>query len=250
MELNNCDFTCDDYYCISLGGNNMDNKNFYENEYMPKMHQIGRITGFAGVAVAFLPAIILAVVYGIVPKPAALLTAFIAGASSFGVLWFVEPISYFSVLGPIGTYMAFLSGNISNMRVPCASMAQVAADVEPGSEKGSIIATIGMAVSIIINISVLTIGVILGSSILAKLPASVKDALNYLLPALFGALLVQFGMNKKVHAVGILVFAFLINVALNVGVFSWLPGASNYLGILTSVFLSIIVAIMTYGKSK
>lgn len=250
MELNDCHFTSHDYYCISLGGENMDNKNFYENEYMPSMHRIGRITGFAGVAVAFLPAVILAVVYGIVPKPTALLTAFIAGASSFGVLWFVEPISYFSVLGPIGTYMAFLSGNISNMRVPCASMAQVAADVEPGSEKGSIIATIGMAVSIIINISVLTIGVILGSSILAKLPVSVKDALNYLLPALFGALLVQFGMNKKVHAVGILVFAFLINVALNVGVFSWLPGASNYLGILTSVFLSIVVAIMTYGKSK
>ena len=62
--------------------------------------------------------------------------------------------------------MAFLSGNISNMRIPCASMAQVAADVEPGTEKGSVIATIGMAVSIMINTSVLTVGAILGTSVL------------------------------------------------------------------------------------
>ena len=227
-----------------------ENKDFFEKEYMPKMNKIGKITSALGVIVAFLPALVLAVVYGILPKPAALLTAFIAGASSFGVLWFVEPISYFTVLGPVGTYMAFLSGNISNMRVPCASMAQVSAEVDPGSEQGSIIATLGMAVSIVINVSVLTIGVIAGSSILSMLPASVTAALNYLLPALFGALLVQFGMSKKLHSLGILLFAFLINVGLNFGVFSWLPGASNYLGILTSVFLSIAVMIVTYDKAK
>ncbi len=226
----------------------MNNKDFFEKEYMPKMNRIGKITGALGVVLAFLPALTLAVVYGIIPKPAALLTAFIAGASSFGVLWFVEPISYFSVLGPIGTYMAFLSGNISNMRVPCASMAQAAADVEPGTEKGSVIATLGMAMSIIINTSVLTIGVILGSSILAMLPETITSALNYLLPALFGALLVQFGIKMKSHTVGILIFAILINVGLNLGVFNWLPGASNYLGILTSVFLSIIVAVITFKK--
>ena len=228
----------------------MENKDFFEGEYMPKMNKIGKITGAVGVIIAFLPALILAIFYGILPKPAALATAFVAGASSFAVLWFVEPISYFPVLGPIGTYMAFLSGNISNMRVPCASMAQVSADVEPGTEKGSIMATLGMAVSIIINVSVLTVGVILGSSVLSLLPASVKDALNYLLPALFGALLVQFGMKMKSHAAVILVWAILINVALNCGIFSWLPGASNYLGILTSVFLSIIVAILTYNKAN
>lgn len=226
----------------------MENKNFFDKEYMPEMNKIGKLTGALGVVIAFLPALVLAVVYGIVPKPAALVTAFIAGASSFGVLWFVEPISYFSVLGPVGTYMAFLSGNISNMRVPCASMAQVSAEVEPGTEKGSVIATLGMAVSIVINISVLTIGVILGSSILSMLPASVTAALNYLLPALFGALLVQFGMNEKLHSIIILVFAFVINVALNMGVFAWLPGANNYLGILTSVFLSIAVMILTYNN--
>ena len=226
------------------------NSDFYKDEYMPKINRIGKLTGYLGVLVAFTPALVLAVVYGIVPKPAALLTAFISGTSAFGVLWFVEPISYLPVVGPAGTYMAFLSGNISNMRIPCASMAQVAAEVEPGTEKGSIIATLGMAVSIIINVSVLTIGAILGSSVLAMLPDSVKAALNYLLPALFGALFVQFGMKMIKHSVIMVVIAFALYFAIGMGVFNWLPGASNWLGTLGCVFISIAVGITTLSNAK
>ena len=222
--------------------------NYFENEYLPKMHRIGTITNILGVVSSFAPAAVLAVVYGLLPDWGALLTAFIAALSAFGFLWFVEPISYFTVVGPIGTYMAFLSGNISNMRVPCASMAQISAGVEPGTNEGSIIATIGMAVSIIINVSVLTIGVILGSSVLAMLPASVTEALNYLLPALFGALLMQFGLKQKSLGVTMLVFSVLMCIAINAGVFSWLPGASNYLGTLSSVFVAI--AITLYQAKK
>lgn len=212
------------------------------------MHRIGIITGILGAILAFAPAAVLAIVYNLLPPPAALLTASISAVSAFGLLWIVEPISYFSVLGPIGTYMAFLSGNISNMRVPCASMAQLAAEVEPGTEKGSIIATIGMAVSVIINISVLTIGVIAGSRILAMLPPQVTQALNYLLPALFGALLMQFGLRAKGLATTVLVWAILMNIALNAGIFKWLPGSSNYLGILTSVFLAIGITLVKNKK--
>ena len=144
--------------------------------------------------------------------------------------------------------MAFLSGNISNMRVPCASMAQIAAGVEPGTEKGSVISILGMATSIVINVSVLTIGVILGSSVLAKMPAGVIEALNYLLPALFGALLMQFGIRKVGFASGILIFSILIYVAIKAGIFAWLPGAANYLGTLASVFVAIGVTLATYKK--
>ena len=88
----------------------MEKKDFYEGEYMPQMHKIGKLTGLLGAVLSFLPALVLAVVYGLLPKPAALATAFISAASAFGFLWVVEPISYFTVLGPVGTYMAFLSG--------------------------------------------------------------------------------------------------------------------------------------------
>ena len=75
-------------------------KDFYEGEYMPQMHKIGKLTGLLGAVLSFLPALVLAVVYGLLPKPAALATAFISAASAFGFLWVVEPISYFTVLGP------------------------------------------------------------------------------------------------------------------------------------------------------
>ena len=230
-----------------LGGK-MGNNNYYENEYMPRMHKIGIITNILGVIASFLPAIALAVVYGLLPPAGALVTAFISAVTAFGFLWAIEPISHFSVLGPIGTYMAFISGNISNMRVPCAGMARIAAEVEPVTEKESIISVLGMAVSIVINISVLTIGVILGSSILSRVSPKVTEALNYLLPSLFGALFVQFGMRSKSLASGILVFSVMINIALKAGVFKWLPGANNYLAVLTSVFLAIAVTLSTYKK--
>ena len=224
-------------------------ENFYSLEYLPKMHRIGKIIGVLAVLASFMPALTLGVVYGLWPDMAALGTAAVSAIASFGVLWFVEPLSYYPVVGPVGTYMAFVSGNISNMRIPCASMAQVAAEVEPGSDKGSIIATIGMGVSIVINTLVLTIGVIAGSSILSMLPASVVGALNYLLPALFGALLVQFGMKNKSHTVLMLVIGMLLNIAINGGVFSWLPGANNYLSTLVCVFSSIAI-MMVVSKKK
>ena len=227
----------------------MNNQDYYNKEYVPQVNKIGKITGYLGVLLSFTPALVLAVVYGILPKPAALLTAFISGTSAFGVLWFVEPISYFPVVGAAGTYMAFLYGNISNMRIPCASMAQVAADVEPGTEKGSVVATLGMAVSIVINVSVLTIGAILGTSVLSMLPDTIKSALNYLLPALFGALfgalLVQFGMKMKKHSVIMVVFAIILYFMIGMGYFNWLPGASNWLGTLGCVFVSIAIGMAT-----
>ena len=223
-------------------------ENYYNLEYLPKMHRIGKIIGVVAVFASFMPALTLGLVYGLWPDMAALGTAALTAIASFGVLWFVEPLSYYPVVGPMGTYMAFVSGNISNMRIPCASMAQVSAEVEPGSDKGSIIATIGMGVSIVINTLVLSVGVIAGSSILSMLPASVVGALNYLLPALFGALLIQFGMKNKSHTVLMLVIGCILYIAINGGVFSWLPGANNYLGTLVCVFSSIAIMMVTSKK--
>ena len=229
-------------------------KNFYNLEYLPKMHRIGKIIGVLAVVASFLPALTLGLVYGLWPDWAALGTAALTAISSFAVLWFVEPLSYYPVVGPMGTYMAFVSGNISNMRIPCASMAQVAAEVEPGTDEGSIVATIGMGVSIVINTLVLSVGVVAGQAILGALPEAVNVALsNYLLPALFGALIVQFGMKAKGHTVVMLAIGCFMYIAvgkspLGINLFVWLSGASNYLPTLACVFIS--VGIMLVGSKK
>lgn len=230
--------------------NSEQKKDYYENTYMPKMHRYGKLIGALGVLLSFIPPIVLAVVFKALPDWSKLPAAFLTGAAAFGFLWIMEPIGYFNVLGPVGTYMAFLSGNISNMRVPCASMAQVSAEVEPGTEEGSLIATIGMAVSVIINVTILTIGVILGTVVLSKLPPSIVGALNYLLPALFGALLMQFGIKDVKYAIGMLVYCCLLYVLIYLGVFSWLPSASNWLPIITAVFFGIAFKLWSSSRAE
>ena len=228
----------------------MSNSNYYSNDYLPKMHKIGKTIGVLAVLASFAPAIVLGVVYGLWPEPGILLTCFINAAISFGMVWFIEPISYYPVLGPVGTYMAFVSGNISNMRVPCASMAQVSAGVEPGTDKGSIIATIGMGVSVIINVAVLTVGVIGGQAILSALPESLVSALNYLLPALFGALFIQFAISDLKFGITVLVLATVLYIAIYAGVFNFIPGASSWLGTLVCAFGAVALKIAMAPKNK
>ena len=78
------------------------------------------------------------------------------------------------------------------------------------------------------------------------LPDTIKAALNYLLPALFGALLVQFGMKMKKHSVIMVVFAIILYFMIGMGYFNWLPGTSNWLGTLGCVFVSIAAVSYTH----
>ena len=50
-------------------------KNFYEKEYLPTMHRIGKTTGYLGALLSFVPALVLALVYGLLPNWAALVTS-------------------------------------------------------------------------------------------------------------------------------------------------------------------------------
>lgn len=226
----------------------MNKVEMFEGDYLSYINKWGKITGWLGVLLSFGPAIVLAVVFKIVPPVNAILTAFVAIASAVGVNWFVEPISYFPVIGVPGTYMAFITGNISNLRIPCATVAQKMANVEPGTNEGTIVATLGMAVSVIVNIVILAFGVFAGAALLNSLPKEVVAALNYLLPALFGAIFVQFAMKKLKIAPIALGLGILLTLAVNNGVFSFLPGRPSYITTLGTVFGTIGIAIALYKR--
>ncbi|EQF23336.1 hypothetical protein QEW_3538 [Clostridioides difficile CD160] len=181
-------------------------KSIYNEEYLPFMIRYGRLTLSLGIIAALVPGIILSFGFGLMPPISALLASTMAIVSMSAPNYIIEPVSYSPILGIPGTYMSFLSGNISNMRLPCSIAAQKAAEVESGTEEGSIISTIGIAVSILVNISILTIGVILGGSVLSKIPAEVVEKLNLILPALFGSVFGQvFLQDKKLGLVAIVI---------------------------------------------
>ena len=215
-------------------------KSIYNEEYLPFMIRYGRLTLSLGIIAALVPGIILSFGFGIMPPISALLASTMAIVSMSAPNYIIEPVSYSPILGIPGTYMSFLSGNISNMRLPCSIAAQKAAEVESGTEEGSIISTIGIAVSILVNISILTIGVILGGSVLSKIPAEVVEKLNLILPALFGSVFGQvFLQDKKLGLVAIVISVLTI-------ILSKQGIIPQYLVVLICVFGTILIARAMY----
>ena len=134
------------------------------------------------------------------------------------------------------------------MRLPCSSVAQEAAGVEFGSRQGTIISTIGIGVSVIVNIIILTIGAIGSNVILGILPESVTSALNFLLPALFGAVFGQFAVSRPKLAVVSIVIVFAANWLSKNGYLNFLGGFAGSVVILIAVFGSIFAGSLIYKK--
>lgn len=210
----------------------------YDNEYIPYSIKWGRLTSLLGVVASFVPLAVLVIVFDIMPALDAIVAAATIRISACVVYYFVEPISFQPVLGIPGTYMAFLSGNISNLRVPCSSVAQKAAGVEEGTPEGAVLSTIGVAVSIVVNLLILTAGVLLGAQIIAMIPESLVSALVYLVPALYGAMLMQMVLYAPKIAAIAVPLGIITLVISKTGLFD------SSVAILISVFGSIIIGRM------
>jgi len=170
----------------------------FQDSFIRPVIRIGIITLLAAWVGNFLPCIYIYFCYGVVPPWASILKIWVMVASVYGAFYLVEPISYYAILGLSGTYMSFLAGNISNLRLPCSAMAQEATGVEPGSQEAEVISTLGIAGSVIVNTIGVTLTAILGAALLTIFPPFVKKAFAYILPAVFGAVFVQFAIKYPV----------------------------------------------------
>jgi len=101
---------------------------------------------------------------------------------------FSEAISYTPILGA-SSYLTFITGNIMNLKLPCAVNAMKLAKKEPNPPEGEAISSVAVAVCSIMTIIILALAALLSAWIspVFELPA-VKTASNYLIPALFGSL--------------------------------------------------------------
>ncbi|MDR1731226.1 MAG: hypothetical protein LBR61_03945 [Synergistaceae bacterium] len=220
----------------------MDKQAILDKDYMPYINKWGKLTNTVGVFFAFVPVIYFGVRYGWWPQPGPVFQGWLSISASAGILWIMQPIQFFPVLGVAGTYMSNLSGNISNMRVPCSIAAEQAAGVQPGTPEAEICANIGSAVSTLINILVLSAGVLAGSSLLAQLPPAASDALKSLLvPALIAACVVMVGWTEP----RILPLAFLLAVLTRIFFTVCLPRLMSMADI-TSIFVAIFVCVALY----
>lgn len=218
----------------------MEKEHSFETEFSNPINRIGKLTLLIAIPLSFIPVLYLGFRYDAWPPLKAVLTAWFLCVSIYGVEYFMTPISYYPILGNAGTYMAFLSGNIANVRVPSAMVAQDSLGIKPGTKAGEIVATIGMGGSIITNLAVTAIAAFAGSQIIALLPESIMKAFDYVLPAIFGGLFALFAIKFPKYAV----FAMVLAVTLVYG-FTALP---TVLIVPICSFTTIGFAIYSYKK--
>lgn len=210
------------------------------NEWKRSSIRIGTPTNIIAALTAFIPVIYLCVTYDCWPPLGTVLTAWGMIAASFAAMYFVEPISYYAALGMTGTYLSFLSGNIGNMRVPCASLALDVTKSTPGTIQAEVVSTMAICGSIVTNLIGTTSAVILGGAVLSVLPEFIVNGLTlYASSAIFGATFGNFATKYPQLAV----FALAIPVVLKM--YTGLPAAAV---IVCTVFGTLLIARIFYKK--
>lgn len=113
----------------------------------------------------------------------------LATAPMYWAVGAVEVITFIPMLGAGGSYLSFVTGNISNLKLPCAINALENAGADPKSEEGEIVSTIAIAVSSIVTTVIVALGVLLIVPLSPILENPIlTPAFDQMLPALFGAL--------------------------------------------------------------
>ena len=158
--------------------------------YMDTVHRDGTIWNLSMMVLLLLFPILVWILFdGATPDWKGVALGLIATAPMYWAVGVVEVITFIPMLGAGGSYLSFVTGNISNLTLPCAINALENAGADPKSEEGEIISTIAIAVSSIVTTVIVALGVLLIvplSPILSN-PA-LTPAFDQMLPALFGAL--------------------------------------------------------------
>lgn len=211
--------------------------------YEEKQHVYGRIwTGSILLMMIAVP-LAICVYYNAWPPLATVLKALLGVAPMYWLVGIIEVFTYVPMLGTGGTYLGFVTGNLTNLKVPCALNAMESAKVKPGTEEGEVVSTIAIAASSITTVLVIAIGVF-GLGLLEPVLESpvLKPAFDNILPALFGALGVVFiAKNPKIAAAPMLFMVVL---------FLCVPSLSGSVSVLVpvGVLIAIGVARVLYKK--
>ena len=167
----------------------MNEKEQFLEQFNNGMHRLGRITMISVILILSAVPFIMGAVYGVSPD----MNGFWAGYAKVAVVYLpvslVEFLVYAPMLGAGGSYLSFITGNVTNMKIPCAMNARDIAGTEVGTPENEIISTLSIATSAIVTTLVIVAGVILLVPLQPVLQNEVLlPAFNNVVPALFGAL--------------------------------------------------------------
>ena len=187
--------------------------------YMDSVHRDGRIWNLSVMVILFAFPVAVGLIFKAGLDWHGFLFGLIATAPMYWAVGVIETFTYVPMLGAGGSYLSFVTGNISNLKLPCALNALQQAEVSINSEAGEITSTIAIAVSSIVTTLIIILGVILITPLSPILEAPVlAPAFAQILPALFGGLGVVFiSKNWKIAIapVALMLILFIAIPALN-----------------------------------
>ena len=165
-----------------------DNKK-QESTYLGQLHFFGRVTNIIVVVALLAVPFLLSLVTDVKMDFGLTVRAFFGIFSLMGILVIVEFMSYAPMLGAGATYLTFITGNTMNLKLPAAMSSVRLAGMEPNSEEADVIATMAVAVSSLVTIVILLVGMLAFGALVPILQSpSLKPAFDNLMPALMGAL--------------------------------------------------------------
>lgn len=179
--------------------------------YTRKTHIIGRTVSIITLVMLVGAPFLIGKILGAYPDLGAVGKGFL----SVGLVWLVSSIAEFLIYTPMlgagGGYLAFITGNLINMKIPCAVNARDMVGAKTGTPENEIISTISIATSSLVTILVLALGVLLMVPLQPVLQSEVlQPAFENVVPALFGAMAYKYyRKNMKIAALPLIIMSLL-----------------------------------------
>ena len=177
------------------------NREQYYDTYMKKTHFLGRMVSVVSLVLLLGAPFVIGLILGALPDLGAVARGFL----SVGLVWtvssVVEFLVYTPMLGAGGSYLAFITGNLINMKIPCAMNAKELVGAKSGTPENEVISTLSIATSSLVTILVLFLGVLLLIPLQPVLQSPVlQPAFANVVPALFGAMAYKYYRKDPVLA--------------------------------------------------
>ncbi|MBQ6232914.1 MAG: hypothetical protein IJJ80_05350 [Clostridia bacterium] len=222
---------------------NTNHKHPYD-DYLRSTHRLGRIASIITLALLVGAPFVIGGYLGAKPDLGAAARGFLA----VGLVWTVSSVAEFLVYTPMlgagGSYLAFITGNLINMKIPCAMNAREMVKAKTGTAENEIISTLSIATSSLVTILVLAFGVLLLTPLRPVLQSPVlRPAFDQVVPALFGALAYRYFRKDIVLA--------LIPLMVMTALFMFVPSltSSTSLMIIPSGALAIGLSYLKFRKT-
>lgn len=224
----------------------MENKeNLNWEKYSETTHKIGKIASIAVLIMLVGAPFLIGKYLGAYPD----IKAAGKGFFSVGLIWMVSSVAEFLIYTPMlgsgGGYLAFITGNLINMKIPCAVNARDMVGAKSGTRENEIISTLSIATSSLVTILVLAVGVAALTPLhpLLQEPA-LQPAFDNVVPALFGAMAYKYyRKNMKIALIPLVVMSLL---------FMFVPslvGSTSFM-IIPSGAIAIGIAYYFYKRNK